>query len=41
MCDDAKTLGESFISTPKIVFEVVSEEYSDNDYFINTFLNFL
>ena len=34
MCDDAKTLGESFISTPKIVFEVVSEEYSDNDYFI-------
>ena len=34
MCDYAKTLGESFISTPKIVFEVVSEEYSDNDYFI-------
>lgn len=34
MCDDAKTLGESFISTPKIIFEVVSEKYSDNDYFI-------
>ena len=34
MCDYAKTLRESFISTPKIVFEVVSEEYSDNDYFI-------
>lgn len=34
MCEDAKTLGESFISTPKIVFEVVSEKYSDNDYFI-------
>ena len=34
MCDDAKTLGESFISSPKIVFEVVSEKYSDNDYFI-------
>lgn len=34
MCDDAKTLGESFISTPKIIFEVVYEKYSDNDYFI-------
>ena len=34
MCEDAKTLGESFISTPKIIFEVVSEKYSDNDYFI-------
>ncbi|WP_286161296.1 Uma2 family endonuclease [Clostridium sp. KNHs214] len=34
MCEDAKTLGESFISSPKIVFEVVSEKYSDNDYFI-------
>lgn len=34
MCDDAETLGESFISTPKIIFEVVSEKYSDNDYFI-------
>ena len=27
MCEDAKTLGESFISTPKIIFEVVSEKY--------------
>lgn len=34
MCEDAKTLGESFISSPKMVFEVVSEKYSDNDYFI-------
>ena len=34
MCEDSKTLGESFISSPKIVFEVVSEKYSDNDYFI-------
>lgn len=34
MCEDAKTLGESFISTPKIIFEVVSPKYSDNDYFI-------
>lgn len=30
MCEDAKTLGESFISTPKIIFEVVSEKYSYN-----------
>ena len=34
MCDYAKTLRESVISTAKIIFEVVSEEYSDNDYFI-------
>jgi len=34
MCEDAKTLEESFISSPKIIFEVVSEQYSDNDYFI-------
>jgi Uma2 family endonuclease len=34
MCEDDKTIGESFISIPKIVFEVVSEKYSDNDYFI-------
>lgn len=34
MCEDAKTIGESFISSPKIVFEVVSEKYADNDYFI-------
>lgn len=34
MCEDAKTLGESFISSPKIIFEVVSPNYSDNDYFI-------
>jgi Uma2 family endonuclease len=34
MCKDAKTLGESFISSPKVIFEVVSEKYSDNDYFI-------
>lgn len=34
MCKDAETLGESFISSPKVIFEVVSEKYSDNDYFI-------
>lgn len=34
MYEDAETLGESFISSPKIIFEVVSEKYSDNDYFI-------
>lgn len=34
MCEDAKTLGEGFISSPKIIFEVVSKKYSDNDYFI-------
>ncbi|MDW8802507.1 Uma2 family endonuclease [Clostridium sp. A1-XYC3] len=34
MCEDAQTLGESFISSPKMIFEVVSEKYSDNDYFI-------
>ncbi|MGL5084237.1 MAG: Uma2 family endonuclease [Clostridium sp.] len=34
MCDDAESLGESFTSVPKIIFEVVSEKYADNDYFI-------
>lgn len=34
MCDDASKKGESFTSSPKIVFEVVSPEYSDHDYFI-------
>lgn len=34
MCDDADKKGESFISAPKIVFEVVSPEHSDHDYFI-------
>lgn len=34
MCDDASKKGESFTSAPKIVFEVVSPEYSDHDYFI-------
>jgi Uma2 family endonuclease len=34
VCEDAKTIGESFISSPKLIFEVVSEKYSDNDYFI-------
>ncbi|KZL88564.1 hypothetical protein CLMAG_60570 [Clostridium magnum DSM 2767] len=30
MCENAQTLGESFISSLKIIFEVVSEKYSDN-----------
>ena len=34
MCDDASKKGESFTSVPKIIFEVVSPEYSDHDYFI-------
>ncbi len=34
MCEDANKKGESFISSPKIIFEVVSPEYSDHDYFI-------
>ena len=34
MCEDASKRGESFTSVPKIVFEVVSPEYSDHDYFI-------
>ena len=34
MCEDASKKGESFTSEPKIVFEVVSPEYSDHDYFI-------
>ncbi len=34
MCEDASKKGESFKSAPKIVFEVVSPEYSDHDYFI-------
>lgn len=34
MCDNAKTVGESFVSTPDVIFEVVSPNYSDNDYFI-------
>ena len=34
MCEDAGKKGESFTSAPKIVFEVVSPEYSDHDYFI-------
>ena len=34
MCEDASKKGESFTSVPKIVFEVVSPEYSDHDYFI-------
>lgn len=34
MCDDASKKGESFTSAPKVVFEVVSPEYSDHDYFI-------
>jgi len=34
MCEDASKKGESFTSAPKIVFEVVSPEYSDHDYFI-------
>ena len=32
MCEDAKTKGESFISSPKIVFEVVSRKYAQVDY---------
>ena len=34
MCEDATKKGESFTSAPKIVFEVVSPDYSDHDYFI-------
>lgn len=32
MCDDAKKSGESFVSPPKIIFEVVSPNYSGHDY---------
>ena len=32
MCEDAKTKGESFISSPKIIFEVVSKKYAQVDY---------
>ena len=32
MCEDAKTKGESFISSPKIIFEVVSKNYAQVDY---------
>lgn len=32
MCEDAETKGESFISSPKIIFEVVSKKYSQVDY---------
>ncbi|MZK50654.1 Uma2 family endonuclease [Clostridium beijerinckii] len=34
MCEDADKKGESFISAPQIIFEVVSPEYSEHDYFI-------
>ncbi|MDR3594846.1 Uma2 family endonuclease [Clostridium sp.] len=34
MCEDAGKKGESFTSVPKIIFEVVSPEYSEHDYFI-------
>ena len=32
MCDDAIKNGESFVSPPKIIFEVVSPNYSGHDY---------
>ena len=32
MCEDSKTKGESFISSPKIIFEVVSKNYAQVDY---------
>lgn len=32
MCDNSELKGESFISIPKIIFEVVSENYRNNDY---------
>ena len=31
-CEDSVKKGESFISAPKIIFEIVSENYSGNDY---------
>ena len=31
MCEDAKTKGESFISSPKIIFEVVSKKYAQEE----------
>ena len=32
MCEDAKKIGESFVSPPKVIFEVVSPNYSGHDY---------
>ena len=32
MCEDAEKIGESFISPPKVIFEVVSPNYSGHDY---------
>ncbi|GEP65532.1 hypothetical protein CBE01nite_33000 [Clostridium beijerinckii] len=32
MCEDGKKVGESFVSPPKIIFEVVSPNYSGHDY---------
>lgn len=32
VCDDAKTQGESFISPPKIIFEVISKSTTSHDY---------
>ncbi|WP_313885369.1 Uma2 family endonuclease [Clostridium beijerinckii] len=34
MCEDTDKKGESFVSAPKIIFEVVSPEYSNHDYFM-------
>lgn len=31
-CEDSVKKGESFISAPKIIFEVISENYRGNDY---------
>ena len=32
MCDNAEKLGESFISIPKIIFEIVSKNTASHDY---------
>lgn len=32
MCDDATTDGESFTSTPKIIFEIISKSTANHDY---------
>ncbi|ETJ35539.1 hypothetical protein Q604_UNBC10084G0001, partial [human gut metagenome] len=34
ICDDFEEEGESIVGVPKIIFEVVSENYEHYDYFI-------
>jgi Uncharacterized protein conserved in cyanobacteria len=36
ICEDAKLIGEKFITPPKIVFEVVSKSNAAHDYYIKT-----